>query len=218
MMRIQLAALELRSASLAALLLVSAAPRIHANELCLAPSTDLRNPGLNVSVDCAPLPDQFDNDWIGYGTSADSLCRSARPLCEPDTLGLPRYGWTISASSTDPHQNIGTLEGDFGVLYLWFACSTVEGVAAAAFDLVGPLQVLAFNPQNGFLNAGTATSLMLAVGGCPRGPLLAGEIIVRRAPPDSSASARSTARPDSTGATPELPKAKSDRGDRKKGK
>jgi hypothetical protein len=165
-----------------------------------------------VSVDCTPLPDQWDNDWIGYGSNADSLCRSARPLCLPDTLGFPTYGWTISSSSTDPYQHTGVLE-DFGILYLWFACSTVEGLAAAAFDLVGSFEVLAFNPQNGFLNAGTATSPMLAVGGCPKGPLLAGEIIVRAAPSDSPASATVTVRPDSTSAPLEPLEAQHGKGD-----
>jgi hypothetical protein len=32
--------------------------------------------------------------------------------------------------------------------------------------------------MNGFLNAGTATALLLAVGGCPSGPVVAGRIDV----------------------------------------
>ncbi len=34
--------------------------------------------------------------------------------------------------------------------------------------------MLAFNTANGFLNAGNATGLLLAVGGCPSGPINAG--------------------------------------------
>ena len=68
-------------------------------------------------------------------------------------------------------------------LYLWFACSPKEwtgdaGLQAAAFDLTGSIDVLALHPRNGFLNAGTATSPLLVVGGCPTTALLAAEIEV----------------------------------------
>jgi hypothetical protein len=36
------------------------------------------------------------------------------------------------------------------------------------------VSVLAFNPANGYLNAGNATRLLLAVGGCPNGFIVAG--------------------------------------------
>jgi hypothetical protein len=51
-------------------------------------------------------------------------------------------------------------------------------MTAAEFELDGTMTVLAFEPLNGFLNAGTDTHLMLAVGGCPFGPLVAGRILV----------------------------------------
>ncbi len=38
----------------------------------------------------------------------------------------------------------------------------------------GALNIFGFNVSNGFLNAGTATNLLLAIGGCPDSPLAAG--------------------------------------------
>ena len=45
--------------------------------------------------------------------------------------------------------------------------------------------VLALTARTGFLNAGTAESPLLAVGGCPPGPLVAGDILVLDIPPIS---------------------------------
>lgn len=93
-----------------------------------------------------------------------------------------QYGWTISESSTDPLDNSGFFTPGLQTLYLWYYCSTVEGMTQAEFDLVpsGTLgaDVLSTVAMNGFLNAGTATSLLLAVGGCPTGPVVAAAILV----------------------------------------
>jgi hypothetical protein len=89
------------------------------------------------------------------------------------------YGWTVSNSSTDPLSNGGLPNGSTDNLYLWFYCSD-EGMAAAEMTLEStpPGQVLAFNVMNGFLNAGNATNLLLAVGGCPQAPVVAGAILI----------------------------------------
>lgn len=86
------------------------------------------------------------------------------------------YGWTISNSNTNPLANSGSVTGGPQTLYLWLNCATPEGMTAAEFDLQLPGGVVnfGFNPQNGFLNAGTSGSLMLAVGACPTGPVIAG--------------------------------------------
>jgi hypothetical protein len=99
------------------------------------------------------------------------------------------YGWTISASSSDPNVNTGSASGTTTTLYLWLQCGTGQGVASAELDLCATgMTVLAFNPMNGWLNAGDATHLLLAVSGpmsgegallpCPNGPGVAGGIVV----------------------------------------
>ena len=78
------------------------------------------------------------------------------------------YGWTVSKSAVDPLVNSGLPTGGVDTLFLWFFCSD-EGMSAAEMTLesIPPGQVLAFNVMNGYLNAGNATNLLLAVGGCP---------------------------------------------------
>lgn len=86
------------------------------------------------------------------------------------------YGWTISSSNTDPLANSGSVTGAPQSLYLWLQCAAPEGMSAAEFDLQLPGGVLnfGFNTQNGFLNAGGSGNLLLAVGACPAGPVIAG--------------------------------------------
>lgn len=89
------------------------------------------------------------------------------------------FGWTLSGSNTDPMVNTGTPTPGVLSIYLWYYCTnTVQGLASAEFDITGSSLPLAFTPTNGFLNAGGAANLLLAVGGCPAGPLLAGNFLV----------------------------------------
>ncbi|MFN8176388.1 MAG: hypothetical protein U0167_00515 [bacterium] len=90
------------------------------------------------------------------------------------------YGWTISSSQSASDANTGGLaSGGLGHLYLWYACSLGGGMSAADLGLQATGVVFAgFSPLNGFLNAGSGTNLLLAVGGCPAGPLVAGDITV----------------------------------------
>jgi hypothetical protein len=87
-----------------------------------------------------------------------------------------RYGWTISSSAVDPNVNTGPVTGAPLTLFLWLACAPDGGMSAAEFNLQTPPGVFnfGFTPQNGFLNAGGASNLLLAVGGCPAGPVVAG--------------------------------------------
>ncbi len=87
------------------------------------------------------------------------------------------YGWTVSQSPNDPCVN----EGDFAAgglvtLFLWYATSPA-GMSAADISVVvnppGALTIFGFN----VMNAGTATNLLLAVGGCPNAPIVAGSWI-----------------------------------------
>lgn len=90
-----------------------------------------------------------------------------------------RYGWTISNSQTDPFQNTGTATSALTTLYLWFQCSTDDGMSAAEFaiEASGPAHIGTL-PMNGFLNAGGTSNLLLAVGGCPEGPVVAANLLV----------------------------------------
>jgi len=103
----------------------------------------------------------------------------------------PPYGWSISASSTDPYVNSTPFVAGIRTAYLWLACTTPTpggpgGMASAEFGLcASPAAnvILAFSPDGGYLNAGDATRILLAVGGCPTGPKLAGSILVNCAVP-----------------------------------
>lgn len=86
------------------------------------------------------------------------------------------YAWTISSSPADPLVNTGaTTTAPFN-LYLWLFCSSPGGMAAAEFDVALPPGMLnfGFSPLSGYLNAGGASNILLAVGGCPPGPTAAG--------------------------------------------
>jgi hypothetical protein len=90
------------------------------------------------------------------------------------------YLWTISASATDPYMNTGAPNpGVLTTLHVWLACSTM-GMSAAIFELEADgMTVLAFTPCCGFLNVGAPSPcLLLATGGCPSGPIRAGELLV----------------------------------------
>lgn len=92
------------------------------------------------------------------------------------------FGWTLSDSATDPWANQGTFASGILNLHLHYFCTTnATGLASAEFDLApdNPANIsLAFTPANGFLNAGGAGNLLLAVGGCPFGPVQAGTFLV----------------------------------------
>jgi hypothetical protein len=79
------------------------------------------------------------------------------------------YGWTVSASSQDPLLNTAPALNDVATYYLWYVCALggSETWCAAEFGLSydGPVPFGAgVTPINGFLNAGTATNLLIAGG------------------------------------------------------
>jgi hypothetical protein len=91
------------------------------------------------------------------------------------------FSWTVSNSITNPLSPSGPIGAGpnmfAGNLYLWLYCAYDNGMAAAEMDVVelrGGGAPTGFAPLNGFLNAGMATALLLAVGGCPHGPVVAG--------------------------------------------
>ena len=96
------------------------------------------------------------------------------------------YTWTISGDSTNPFANTGSFLPGLQTLYVWLACCNLpdplmDGMSAAEFGLfsTNPANViLAMTPMNGFLNAGSPTEPLLAVGGCPCGPVAAASMLV----------------------------------------
>ncbi|MEZ5066617.1 MAG: hypothetical protein R3B81_17945 [bacterium] len=151
-----------------------------ASQICIVPSTANN---FNVTVDCDPLnPQIHENAATGYSTDGFP-CTSG--FCGPVAGGgLQDYGWSISSSSTDPFLHSGPLVPGLSNLYLWFECtinSGFDGWAAAEFRLESDnsnLLILSFVPMNGVLNAGTGTEVLMAVGGCPQAPFLAGSLLV----------------------------------------
>ena len=92
------------------------------------------------------------------------------------------FGWAISASSTDAFVQTAPPVGP-GLLnlWLWLICDEVGGAAAAEFDVVATGDIsgpFGFTPQPSWINGGAAAQLLLAVGGCPTSPMLAGQLVL----------------------------------------
>lgn len=94
--------------------------------------------------------------------------------------GTPVYAWSLSFSDTDPLANEGPALAGFGTVYLWLSCSANDGAAAFGGHVTatGGAFLAGFTPSASVLNAGTATDLLLAVGGCPSGAYLVGSFTV----------------------------------------
>lgn len=95
--------------------------------------------------------------------------------------GTGAYEWKVSFSNTDENVQVSPPLGGAPVpIYLWYTgCNAVSGagpgMSAAEMDAVFTTwSQFGFSPSNGFLNAGSGTSLLLAVGSCPTGPVVAG--------------------------------------------
>lgn len=98
---------------------------------------------------------------------------------DPAGWGLGCYDWRLSFSATDPWQGWGTPAAGVHEVYLWLTASwSADGMTAAEMVVRSSpgLDFVGFEPRNGFLNAGTGSHLLLAVGGCPMGPVVAGKV------------------------------------------
>lgn len=86
------------------------------------------------------------------------------------------YVWLISDSPTDPLSNFGDPNDFTHILYLWFWCTTEDGLLLTEADLTYPpgYTVLDFSPMNGFVNVGSPTELLLGSFTCRTGPLVVG--------------------------------------------
>jgi uncharacterized repeat protein (TIGR01451 family) len=116
--------------------------------------------------------------------------RGARPLAAalpamlaaalaPGAAVASGYGWTLSASSTDPFVHVDNPTLVTGTVYLWLACDAAsEGVSSAEFGISCTNAGFSFTPSNGFSNGGTAAEPRLTIAGCPTGQRLAGTFSV----------------------------------------
>ena len=88
------------------------------------------------------------------------------------------YGWSLSESPSDPCVTTGTPTFAVKTIYLWHTYATNQQMSAADISAAGSIAPLAFNASNGYLNAGDAVNLLLAVGGCPMPPINAGNFLI----------------------------------------
>ncbi len=122
--------------------------------------------------------------WIGFrfhsdgsvarpdGAQVDDVVVWRSPPAPPPR----KFGWTLSASPTDPRVHI-TAQAP-SLLYLWYYCSEPAGlgIAAAEFRFSPAYVVIFVAPRNGFLNAGSWPTVILTHAGCPTPPILAAEV------------------------------------------
>ncbi len=79
------------------------------------------------------------------------------------------YAFSVSADSANPFVDTAPPSNGIRNLYLWATCAE-NGLSALEAAATGSLQVDAFHPLHGVVNAGHATTLLLAVPDCPQGP------------------------------------------------
>lgn len=130
--------------------------------------------GTPVTISATPDPDQYLEVWAGTGTGSYSgLDNPAQitvdgPIMQLATFAPIAFDFTISASSTDPFVTRDRAAMDTRPLWLWITCSNA-GISAFEAGVTGTLYPTVFVPENGVLNAGSATYLLLAIPGCPTG-------------------------------------------------
>ena len=99
------------------------------------------------------------------------------PGAGPAAAGV--FGWTLSASNTDPFANVASPALGNRQVHLWLVCdNTGNGIATAAFGVSSSLGILSFTPAAGFTNSGTPTNVSLVATGCPIGPVRAGHFTI----------------------------------------
>ncbi len=111
---------------------------------------------------------------IGLASAAASAAADAGPRGEFPGC----YLWQLSFSDTDPWDYEQPAASGPLEVYLWYTQREWPyGISAAEMTVQFPaeFQLFGFAPMNGFLNIGTAHHLLLAVGSCPWGPMVAGK-------------------------------------------
>jgi hypothetical protein len=126
--------------------------------------------------------------WIGFRFHSDASV--ARPdgaqvddvvvTRTPPVPGPLTYGFTLSASSTDPRVHKVSAAGYYNI-YLWYYCSQAGSDGLTYVEITLNAQaggVFSVTPLNGFINAGSSPTLLLANPQCPSPPLPIAAILV----------------------------------------
>jgi hypothetical protein len=140
----------------------------------VSPESEWLPPGAVVRLDAIPDVNHVFRDWVGQGTSSytgpDNPASVTLDGPVVETARFEQFGadLAISASAVDPFENTAAPAGAPRQLHLWVTCAD-EGVSALEVTTLpsGGLTVVAFAPGQYVLNAGDASHLLLAVGGCP---------------------------------------------------
>ncbi len=137
-------------------------------------------PGAIVEIEAIPVPGHEFDQWTGEGDGSYTGSQNPvsvtlnEPLVQipsflpivPDPFG---HEFSISASDTDPFVNTAVPAGGTRPLYFWATCLE-EGLSALEAGVVTDMPVTGFTTSPDVYNVGTATDLLLAIGGCPEGP------------------------------------------------
>jgi len=103
------------------------------------------------------------------------------------------YGWTISASSTDPYVNIAAATGGPATFFLWLACSELpphsdgtprqQGFSGAEFALIfsGPIH-LGTTTSCFSTNIPGSPDFTIFCPGCPGSPSVVAQLLVLNLP------------------------------------
>ncbi len=140
--------------------------------------------GTVLGIEATADPYYIFEEWVGTGDGSYSGTEnpSAVTMNSPITQGALfqriSHEVALSLSDTDPGVSTGSPLG-FGYVYVWAVCSTEGGLKGLEGDVVGTMNVLAFTPAPGILNAGDATHLELIVASCAVGPTVLGSFVVQ---------------------------------------
>jgi hypothetical protein len=140
----------------------------------VSPGNGWHDEGTPLTIAADPVPGQYLEGWGGSGSGSYSGADNPAaitmdaPIVQVANFAPISFDFTISASSTDPFVTRAVPAGGSRPLYLWLTCSNA-GIAAFEAGVAGNVFPSAFIPENGVLNAGSATSLLLAIPLCPTG-------------------------------------------------
>lgn len=153
--------------------------------ICLVPS-----PGQAtlLMVDCDTItPTVLPSDGTGYATEG-TPCSSSEWWCDCGVWNPSGNcaRWTVSSSPSSPDESVGALPSGVFELYLWATCTSADyddGFSAFRADVqVTNVKYHGFVPIGPVLNAGTDTSLELAIAECPTFPTLIGHFVLESEP------------------------------------
>lgn len=149
---------------------------VSAGEVCLS---DIPSIG-NISRQCTFPNDDFENAWVGFSEVA--------PPCDFGLCDFVdfNYGWSISASDTDPHVNVSALPTGVVSVHIWLVCA-IDDLQLAAFRVESSpdLVFLDFTAAPGFVDLSTNQDIVIAPDQCADYPLRVGSVSLFKSGPTS---------------------------------